>query len=243
MLAIDEFDSVNIGLKVGKFISKSGDIDVEKIDAESKENRFDIVTVISQGTRLNLKHLYEAGFKFLGSKAIYVTKEFNPKEGKQCDLSNIFFSSFTPPNDQLNDYKEDLHRLGQIVGEKSRYFFDTDHPEAWKTVYHTWIDNLLNGRSDNMILAIDAATGCAVGFISLIEKEDTLLIDLVAVDPNHANHGIGSALTRQALQIAHEKNMKKVEVVTESDNIPAQRVYQKAGFIINDSVNIFYKKY
>lgn len=78
------------------------------------------------------------------------------------------------------------------------------------------------------------AEGKAVGFVAVILRKDTLVgeIDLLAVDPNYQNQGIGTALNQYALGFMKENGMTFAEVGTGGDpgHAPARRAYEKAGF-------------
>lgn len=73
-----------------------------------------------------------------------------------------------------------------------------------------------------------------VGFVSLSCDEETGLgeIGLNAVDPDHANRGIGTAMYEFALARLRARGMKAASVGTGGDpsHAPARRAYEKAGF-------------
>ncbi len=76
--------------------------------------------------------------------------------------------------------------------------------------------------------------GNVVGFVAyeLDEKSKTGEIRLIAVHPEHQNHGIGTELNTFALQKLKDGGMKLAVVATGGDkgHAPARRSYEKAGF-------------
>jgi len=76
--------------------------------------------------------------------------------------------------------------------------------------------------------------GNVVGFVAyeLDEKSKTGEIRLLAVHPEHQNHGIGTELNTFALQKLKDGGMKLAVVGTGGDegHAPARRSYEKAGY-------------
>jgi GNAT superfamily N-acetyltransferase len=76
--------------------------------------------------------------------------------------------------------------------------------------------------------------GMIVGFVGIsLDREKSLgEIGLIAVDPDHAGRGIGTALCEFALQFMREAGMKAATVATGGDesHAPARRTYAHVGF-------------
>jgi ribosomal protein S18 acetylase RimI-like enzyme len=74
-----------------------------------------------------------------------------------------------------------------------------------------------------------------VGYVALRLDADTKLgeIYLLAVDPEHQNHGIGTMLTEHAFDEMRRAGMVAAMVDTGFDpgHAPARRTYEKAGFV------------
>ena len=60
-------------------------------------------------------------------------------------------------------------------------------------------------------------------------------IEDVIIDPEYRGHGLASALVSEALKVAREKKLSRVELNALNDNLPARRLYEKLGFT-TDSV-------
>ena len=76
--------------------------------------------------------------------------------------------------------------------------------------------------------------GVAVGFACVELNEETHAgeISLLAVHPDHQNHGIGTDLNRFAVDRMRDAGMTLAVVATGGDpgHAPARRAYEKAGF-------------
>ncbi len=76
--------------------------------------------------------------------------------------------------------------------------------------------------------------GNVVGFVvyELDEESKTGTVQLIAVHPEHQNHGIGTELNTFALQKLKDGGMQLAVVGTGGDegHAPARRSYEKAGY-------------
>ncbi|MEM1210612.1 MAG: GNAT family N-acetyltransferase [Planctomycetota bacterium] len=57
-----------------------------------------------------------------------------------------------------------------------------------------------------------------------------ILEDFV-VDPARRGHGIGSRLLDEAVRVATEAGRGRLALLTDHDNAPAQRIYERHGFV------------
>lgn len=78
--------------------------------------------------------------------------------------------------------------------------------------------------------------GRVIGMVSLLYSVSTalgapvaLLEDMV-IAPDERGSGVGSALISHALEHAENMGCKRITLLTDHDNIPAQQFYQKHGF-------------
>ena len=79
--------------------------------------------------------------------------------------------------------------------------------------------------------------GTAVGFVAVgvFDAERSMgEISMLAVDPDHKDGGIGSALTEFALEQLKDEGMKVAMAETGGDpgHAAARRTYEKAGFVL-----------
>jgi GNAT superfamily N-acetyltransferase len=75
-----------------------------------------------------------------------------------------------------------------------------------------------------------------VGFVAAMVDREPLMgeIWMLAVDPDHQERGIGTALTNQATDWLRDSGMKVAMVETGGDprHAPARRVYEKASYTL-----------
>ena len=103
----------------------------------------------------------------------------------------------------------------------------------------TWIENMCGDLGDRVIIAeIDGQIG---GFIALEIDDKVGKVVLTGVAEYAQGQDIGSGLTIAALQWFRGQGCETASVVTQSRNIPAQRIYQKLGFRTTDSEFWFHK--
>ncbi|MDQ5951320.1 MAG: dTDP-4-amino-4,6-dideoxy-D-galactose acyltransferase [Patescibacteria group bacterium] len=126
------------------------------------------------------------------------------------------------------------------VAQFSRYFLDTKLGEesAFK-LYHQWIENSLNGYADKVFCAVEG--NVPLGIITLKNKEDGWYIDLLSVSCLAQGRGIGTALIKTALNSIDDQ--RQIFVVTETENIPANRFYQQNGFRSSSLQVVYHKHY
>ena len=101
-------------------------------------------------------------------------------------------------------------------------------------MYEIWIEKSLSGYAQAVLVM--GSPGQPEGFVTC----DTLLpeakgkIGLVGVSSSARGRGVGQALVLESLHWFAAQGMKSVQVVTQGRNIPAQRLYQKCGFLTKE---------
>ncbi|MGZ5056075.1 MAG: GNAT family N-acetyltransferase [Methylobacter sp.] len=86
------------------------------------------------------------------------------------------------------------------------------------------------------LIVVARQDGQIVGMVNLLYTVSTALGDRVAlledmvVSPNVRGSGVGSRLLEQAIQFARLDGCKRITLLTDRTNEPAQRFYQKHGF-------------
>lgn len=79
-----------------------------------------------------------------------------------------------------------------------------------------------------------------VGFVTLAVKEGIGDIGLLAVNENFRGQGIGSILLKYAENYFSKEHARGAKVVTQLDNVPACRLYEKMGYTIIKKESIFH---
>lgn len=141
----------------------------------------------------------------------------------------------------------DLPRLEEIameIGQFSRYNFDQGFGSGEeKRLYRAWVRNSWSGLSDVFFVARWADTkGAAIGLITCVTREGVSHIQLAGVHHEHRQKGVGTGLVQAALDWAERQAVKKMQVITQARNVPAQRLYQQMGFFTR-SMTLYYHKW
>lgn len=135
---------------------------------------------------------------------------------------------------------EDLEAMVYQSGSFSRFNLDPRLSPKFKDLYKEWIVGSLNKKlADEVLLAKDNK-GQSVGFITLSIKEGIGNIGLIAVSEHFRGQGVGKLLIQKADNFFREKQASAATVVTQIDNIPACRLYEKMGYTIVKNESIFH---
>jgi ribosomal protein S18 acetylase RimI-like enzyme len=149
-------------------------------------------------------------------------------------LESSFQGSFRPtPSPSIRPARpEDIPRLEELAAllhRDSRFFADPRLAVKAPELYRAWIAKSIRGGADLALVA--EVSGRAAGYFTGHRvSEGTGRIDLVGVSSETQGLGLGRALMQQAMSWFSENGMKRVEVVTQARNLPAQRLYQRSGF-------------
>ncbi len=100
-----------------------------------------------------------------------------------------------------------------------------------------WAGNFFSGqRGDAMLVA--EAQHRIVGFLQLLSRAETLIIDLIAVHPRHRRQGYAAAMIACA-QLKFS-NLAAIRVGTQAANTPAMRMYERLGFRLMAAHHVFH---
>ncbi len=138
----------------------------------------------------------------------------------------------------LNDQNH-VTRLAEENFIFSRFHMDPSIPnELANKVKKEWAKNYFSGnRGDKMV--IGEINDGVIGFLQILEGEDnTVIIDLIAVDKNHRRKNIASDLI--ACTELEYDDYSLIRVGTQISNIPSIRLYEKLGFRLTQSQYIFH---
>lgn len=134
------------------------------------------------------------------------------------------------------EHSMELQALAETVEWKTRYTNDKNfHQSDIRKFYREWVSKSIEGKLDDAVYHIKDGERIK-GFIS-IKKEGVNFgsIGLVAVSSCSQGKGFGAALVSFAVNFLIESNgCAAVQVVTQSDNIGAQKTYEKIGFSVTD---------
>ena len=121
--------------------------------------------------------------------------------------------------------------LERVLGSD---IFGRLHPN-WREDQQRAVEDVLAEKEGRVWVA--EVDGTAVGFVSVgifDTKRSMGEISMLAVDPDHKDSGIGTALTEFALDRLKDEGMKVAMVETGGDpgHAAARRTYEKVGFVL-----------
>lgn len=92
----------------------------------------------------------------------------------------------------------------------------------------------LLGEKDAFQMFAKDESGTFAGYIASAEKKQRpnfLWIVELFINPKYQRQDVGSSLLEQAIKKAKKKNLEGLVTQTEFENIPAQNLYKKVGFV------------
>ncbi|WP_185213178.1 GNAT family N-acetyltransferase [Sphingobacterium mizutaii] len=198
------------------FDKKIGKINLDLQNLNFSMLDYDLVYVFSDQSNLP--------FNLVDKKIVYLIE----------DLSSINIGSNFPNIsffDKESDNYNELLSLTYQSGEYSRFNLDKNFSNLeFRNLYRKWIDNSISKQIATHIL-VKKIEGKIVGFATLGAKNSELAdIGLVAVDASYRGKGIAKELVNSAIKLSKELGYKKIQVVTQLDNHPANLLYTKSGF-------------
>lgn len=214
------WDSDFFGRKIGKlFLNNIEDLDAEEL------KQYDLVYVFSDNPDLNLK--------LVDKKIVYLIDDLQKVE--QINLSEPEF--YDPTTD---DYSQ-LLDLTLQSGVFSRFNIDRNFTNnEYQRLYKEWIDKSIT-KEIALEIIIKKIDSKIVGFATVTHKSEGIAdIGLVAVDDNHRGKGIAKEIISQILEFAKSRHYKKIQVVTQLDNSPANILYTKMGFKKESLTNVYH---
>ena len=104
-------------------------------------------------------------------------------------------------------------------------------------VKRQWAGNFFKGKRGDWMV-VPTFRGEAVGFLQLLSKGDTIIIDLIAVNKAHRGKGLATAMIEFAARQCGKWN--RMLVGTQVANIPSIRAYEKLHFRMCGSSYVFH---
>jgi dTDP-4-amino-4,6-dideoxy-D-galactose acyltransferase len=122
----------------------------------------------------------------------------------------------------------------------SRFYFDPEIPRRRADdLYRAWVENSITGGYAEVTL-VRGEVGSPEGFITCHLDGETGRIGLVGVSTEARGRGVGGRLVRDALAWFAARGATEVRVATQARNTGAQRLYQRAGFLVAESTVLFH---
>jgi dTDP-4-amino-4,6-dideoxy-D-galactose acyltransferase len=175
------------------------------------------------------------GFRFVDIRLTferYVDTGLVPNNG---DFSGSIRSNTASDIPALRDIARLNHR-------DSRFYFDSNfYLSQCDALYKTWIDQSCRGYADAVLVV--TIKDQPVGYISChLRGQSRGQIGLLGIDAKHRGKGLGRHLVSAAFHWFNERDVAQVTVVTQGRNCPAQRLYQRCGFL-TQKVELWYHRW
>lgn len=146
----------------------------------------------------------------------------------RADVVDLSLRAWVPVHDSMR----------QVVGDE---IFDLHYRPDWQASQRSDVEAVLSDEKATIWVA--EADGAVVGFAATTLRPEELMgqVVMVAVDPGHQNHGLGTELTNVATDWMREAGMTHAVISTGGDlgHAPARRTYEKAGYRPFPGVNYF----
>jgi dTDP-4-amino-4,6-dideoxy-D-galactose acyltransferase len=134
----------------------------------------------------------------------------------------------------------ELEALALQAGVFSRFTIDPHIPDdRFVELYKIWIRRSVAREIAAMVFVI-RREGTIAGMVTVGEKNGRADIGLIAVDVTLRGQDAGTALVQAAQSWGIANGFDLAQVVTQGDNLPACRFYEKCGYRVDKVENIFH---
>ncbi|MCF8360283.1 MAG: GNAT family N-acetyltransferase [Prolixibacteraceae bacterium] len=225
-----EWDSSFFGYPVAKIIiHEFNPLKVEEFIKQAMKEQVKLVYFFCPPLSIkNHQHMLSRGFTFVDEKLTYSKKT---EKHREQPFTVIQYNG--PVTDQLIS-------LSLQSGAYSRFATDPNFPNhEYERLYTEWIKRSVNSENAIQTLVIKKDKLLA-GLVTIEEKNGEANIGLLAVDKKFREKNFGAGLTRAADSFAFNKGFKKINVVTQKQNLPACGLYKKMNFALADSTFVYH---
>lgn len=129
-----------------------------------------------------------------------------------------------------------IYELAYASGCCSRFFRDARLAPFFKKMYSLWLER--DFREGAVLTRTDGAHPSGVATVSI--DGPVAHVGLVAVDASCRGRGIGGQLMADIEAYVRNRDAETVEVVTQGDNVPARRLYERCGYQMISQVDIWH---
>jgi len=214
------------------------------VEVRSRNEALQLKSMIMDIKRDGVKLIYissdfllelESPFVFLVDKKVTLTKN-EIHSGSVCSWPvgvEIYNRNLT-----AYDYTC-LESLAIQSGKFSRFNIDSNIPKyKFNQLYKTWLYASIENKVADSLFFI-RAEGEIVAFITVSNKNRIGDIGLLAVDKDYRGRGYSKKLISAANAFFRDNNVLSSQVVTQLDNKPAMKLYEKVGFKV-DIIKYYY---
>ncbi len=229
-----DWDSAHFGLRIGRVVPTGIDGDILRI-AEDWADSASIdcmYLLVDSNDPTAVRIAGESGWRMVDLR---VTLGANVPDDGIADSSLRAATT--------NDIT-DLKQLAKRSHRDSRFYADGKFPlPACDGLYVKWIERSVRDRDfAGAVFVPETTDGHVAGYITCAMKEGVGEIGLIAVDEKMRRMGIGKKLIAESVRWFGRQGAQRVLVVTQGCNIPAIRMYERAGFNI-ESIQLWFHRW
>lgn len=176
-----------------------------------------------------------SGFEF---QDVRITLELGSTGGKTPDLPA---SDITIRAGRIGDIPA-LRQIAATAYRDARFYFDRrfDRRQC-DLLYAGWLESICQRGPEHVRIAERGQ--CIVGYVCCeFDGLGAGRIGLTGVEATNRGQGVGRRLVVDALRWFHERGIEHPTVVTQARNVPAQRLYQRCGFV-TQAVHLWYHRW
>lgn len=228
------WDTQQLGLAVAKIIPT--EFDQAELSATLNTLRQQhiklVYWVVPESAHIAIAAAKQQGGICVDHKVTYLI-DLRDMQTASLNIETIQPYPLSQPNDALI-------QLAYESGKYSRFRNDPHLTETqFQAVYKTWMINSALHKIADDVLVVRNAHDDIVGMITLGEKNQRGDIGLLAVAESARGQQCGKKLVHAAQQYFIEKSFAYSQVVTQQENIPACKLYEKCGYAV-EKVEYFF---
>jgi len=231
-----KWDSDFFGFKIGRMDIKCLDkATFSKHLSDIKEQSYKLVYFfVDPDDQISNKNLIDSGASLVDQKIIFeidlnYIKCIKPEQQNihQIDINSSF----------------NLERLEAIAlqcGEYSRFYIDKNFGyELYARLYKEWLHKSIKKDIADQVFIYEE-NDLLTGFISVSKKEKEGNIGLLCVDKMSRGKSIGKKMIYTVFDYLIQKDIMKVNVATQLNNISGCNFYKNVGFTQTSVTNIYH---
>ena len=238
LIALLPWDSSHFGLTIAKARPRHLDLTtLRQLESDCIDQGVDCLYFLADAVdQATINILQRGRFDFVD---IRLTLAGSVSNLVNDELSNEFLYRFGQESDLV-----DLLPVAGDSYKMSRFFTDRrfDRDKA-SQMYRIWLTNSLTANYADAVVVADLA-GKPVGYVTchLQKPAGEANLGLVGVSATARGMGCMSGMLDYLGRWLLEREISRANVVTQGKNVPAQRAYQRSGFLTR-SVEIWFHKW
>lgn len=222
-----DWDSRFFGMRVAQ-ITVDGAMDNHRLSECLERSDADVIYVfLPAGTA---EH-YRAALETVSGKCYDRKVTF----GKQVDP---LFAAWNPSIVETTAESEELRQLAYASGHLSRFLIDLRFKPHFKALYAEWLRKSLREARHKVFTISDTLR--MQGMVTAAVEDGAGKIGLIAIDGTCRGQGLGMRLLKQCEAYYLSLNARTCTVVTQQNNLAACKLYQKAGYTIENEQDIWH---